>query len=119
NELFAARYPFLEKDKFELENADATNVVVRAVTDAEWRVSSVRKSEKRRTPAPPFTTSTLQQEASRKLNFSAKTTMMIAQQLYEGIEIGDEGSVGLITYMRTDSTQVSELSLRQISALVR
>ena len=72
-----------------------------------WRVKSVTRGERRRNPAPPFITSTLQQDASRKLHFSAKKTMMLAQQLYEGIELGDEGAVGLITYMRTDAVRVA------------
>jgi DNA topoisomerase I len=118
-ELFSARYPFLERDKFVLENADAANAVVRAVTDVDWTVASVKRTEKRRNPAPPFTTSTLQQEAARKLGFSAKKTMMVAQQLYEGVELGEEGSVGLITYMRTDSTHVADVALRQLAELVR
>ena len=69
---------------------------------------NVTKKERKRNPAPPFTTSSLQQEAARKLNFRAKKTMMLAQQLYEGIELGKEGTVGLITYMRTDSTRISD-----------
>lgn len=71
-------------------------------------MTSVAKKERKRNPVPPFTTSSLQQEAARKLNFRTKKTMMIAQQLYEGIDLGSEGTVGLITYMRTDSTRVSE-----------
>ncbi len=74
----------------------------------EFLVDSVVKKERKRHPALPFTTSSLQQEAARKLNFRAKKTMMLAQQLYEGIEIGKEGTVGLITYMRTDSTRILE-----------
>jgi DNA topoisomerase-1 len=73
----------------------------------EFRVASVVRREKRRNPVPPFTTSKLQQEAARKLRFTARKTMQVAQQLYEGIEVGDEGAVGLITYMRTDSTRIS------------
>ncbi len=73
----------------------------------EFRVATLVRKEKRRNPVPPFTTSKLQQEAARKLRFTAKRTMQVAQQLYEGIEVGDEGAVGLITYMRTDSTRVS------------
>ena len=68
------------------------------------------KKERKRNPAPPFITSSLQQEAARKFNFRAKKTMMLAQQLYEGIELGKEGTVGLITYMRTDSTRISEIA---------
>ena len=74
---------------------------------ADWVVRTVDKKERRRNAAPPFTTSKLQQDSSRKLRFSVKRTMMIAQRLYEGVELGEEGLVGLITYMRTDSTRVA------------
>ncbi len=95
-------------DKFALGNADAAQTIVDDLADARYRVQKLTRKDKRRTPAPPFTTSTLQQEAARKLGFSAKRTMIAAQQLYEGVDIGgDEGTVGLITYMRTDSFSVS------------
>src|SRR5262249_38132149 len=71
-------------------------------------VKSVTRGERRRNPAPPFITSTLQQDAGRKLGFSAKKTMTVAQQLYEGVELGEEGAVGLITYMRTDSVRIAQ-----------
>ena len=77
---------------------------------ADYRISSLKEGEKKRRPFPPFTTSTLQQEASRRLGFSSKKTMMLAQQLYEGLNVGEEGSVGLITYMRTDSTNISPVA---------
>jgi DNA topoisomerase-1 len=80
---------------------------------AQWTVQKVRKGERRRNPPPPFTTSTLQQEASRKLGFTAKRTMSVAQQLYEGIDLNGEATVGLITYMRTDSTNVSETAQKE------
>lgn len=82
--------------------------VLQKVIGNEFTVTKVTKKERRRNPAPPFTTSSLQQEAARKLNFRAKKTMMVAQQLYEGIDLGKEGTVGLITYMRTDSTRISD-----------
>jgi DNA topoisomerase-1 len=85
---------------------------------ASYTVSAVRQKKISRRPAPPFITSTLQQEAWRKLHFSAKRTMVIAQQLYEGLPIGEEGSVGLITYMRTDSTRVSAQALAQTRAYI-
>src|SRR6185312_8858044 len=81
-------------------------------------VRSVNTREKRRNPVPPFITSTLQQESSRKLRFSVKRTMMLAQGLYEGKEIGKEGSTGLITYMRTDSTRVSEDALTEVRGFI-
>jgi DNA topoisomerase-1 len=86
---------------------------------AAYRVTEVRQKEVKRTPAPPFTTSTLQQEAARKLGFSARQTMRIAQQLYEGVDLPGEGGVGLITYMRTDSTTIAETALRELAEVVR
>ena len=76
------------------------------------------KKERKRNPAAPFITSSLQQEAARKLNFRAKKTMMLAQQLYEGIELGKEGTVGLITYMRTDSTRISDIAKQEAIAYI-
>ena len=81
---------------------------------ASWVIGDVEKKERRRYPTPPFVTSKLQQEAARKLGFQPKRTMQLAQQLYEGVELGDEGSVGLITYMRTDSTRVSNEALNAV-----
>jgi len=86
---------------------------------ARYWVSKVKTGERRRNPAPPFTTSTLQQEASRRLGFTARRTMATAQQLYEGIEVGQEQAVGLITYMRTDSTSVSELAQQEAREFIR
>ncbi len=85
---------------------------------ATWAVANVEKKERRRLPAPPFTTSKLQQDASRKLRFSVKRTMMLAQRLYEGVELGEEGLVGLITYMRTDSVHVSKDALAEVRGMV-
>ncbi len=87
--------------------------------DATYRVTGVERKERKRSPAPPFTTSTLQQEAARKLGFTARKTMTLAQRLYEGIDLPGEGSVGLITYMRTDSVNVAETALREIAELVQ
>jgi DNA topoisomerase-1 len=95
-------------DKFAIGDAEAAQAIVDNLEGANYIVRKVTRKDKRRTPAPPFTTSTLQQEAGRKLGFSAKRTMSVAQQLYEGIDIGGEdGTVGLITYMRTDSFNVA------------
>jgi DNA topoisomerase I len=102
----------------QIGNEQAANDIVADLDGASYIVRSVATREKRRNPVPPFITSTLQQEASRKLRFSVKRTMMLAQGLYEGKELGKEGSVGLITYMRTDSTRVSEDALREVSGLV-
>jgi len=99
-----------EKDgkKIEVSNQESSDAILRDLDGATYKVKSVKKSEKRRNAAPPFITSTLQQEASRKLGFSAKRTMMAAQQLYEGVNVEGEGHIGLITYMRTDSTRVAD-----------
>src|SRR5207237_9076363 len=81
--------------------------VLARLAGADWTVTKVERKERRRHPTPPFITSRLQQKASRKLGFQPSRTMRVAQRLYEGVELGDEGSVGLITYMRTDSTRIS------------
>jgi DNA topoisomerase I len=95
-------------DKFAVENQEQANAIVSDLDGARYVVQKVTRKDKRRSAAPPFTTSTLQQESARKLGFSAKKTMTLAQRLYEGIDVGgDEGTVGLITYMRTDSTNVA------------
>ncbi len=107
---FTARY-YGDPKKRELTSAQEVQAVTDAVSGQPFTVSSVKKTDKKRNPAPPFITSTLQQEASRKLNMTPRRTMMIAQQLYEGVEITGEGSVGLITYMRTDSLRISEEAL--------
>ena len=95
-------------DKLKLANEEEARTAERELRDAAYRVAEVKNSQQRRNPQPPFITSTLQQEAFRAYGFSAKRTMALAQQLYEGVELGAEGHVGLITYMRTDSTRVSE-----------
>ena len=104
---FVAHY-YGSPRKQELENEEQTMSVVRDIEGKEFTVTNVKKAEKKRSSAPPFTTSTLQQEASRKLGFTPKKTMMIAQQLYEGIDVAGEGTTGLITYMRTDSLRLSD-----------
>jgi DNA topoisomerase-1 len=101
------RYLGLEPD---LKNEEQVRPLVAELEDALYVVVNVKKGERRRRPAAPFTTSTMQQEASRRLGFTARRTMAVAQQLYEGLPLGEEGSVGLITYMRTDSTNVSPLA---------
>ncbi len=96
-------------DKFALGNQEAAQAIVTDLDRASYTVSKITRRDKKRSPSPPFTTSTLQQEAGRKLGFSARKTMTLAQQLYEGIDIGgSEGTVGLITYMRTDSTNIAQ-----------
>lgn len=103
---FEAELTKFHNEKIELKNEEETNAVFESL-DKEFTVSEVKKSLKKRTSKPPFITSTLQQEASSKLNFKAKRTMMIAQKLYEGVDVGEE-TVGLITYMRTDSIRLSD-----------
>jgi DNA topoisomerase-1 len=98
--------------------ADAVGHVER-LRGARYRVAKVEQKERKRSPAPPFTTSTLQQEAARKLGYGARRTMSIAQRLYEGVDLPGEGTVGLITYMRTDSVSIADSALREIAELVR
>jgi DNA topoisomerase I len=98
--------------KFEANSETATMTIVSALEGATYTVSKVEQKDRNEKPAPPFTTSTLQQQASIRLHYSAKKTMMLAQRLYEGVELGTEGAVALITYMRTDSTRVSNDALK-------
>jgi DNA topoisomerase-1 len=105
-------------ENLEIPDQPAADAIVQALEGADYIVRSVTTREKRRNPVPPFITSTLQQEAARKLRFSVKRTMMLAQRLYEGIELGKEGSVGLITYMRTDSTRVAGDALREVRSFI-
>jgi len=104
--------------KFDVPDAVRAEALKQRFAKADWRVAQVTKSEKKRYPAPPFTTSTLQQEAARKLGFSAKKTMSTAQKLYEGVAIGSAGTVGLITYMRTDSVNLSNQALAEAHELI-
>ncbi|TQR17408.1 type I DNA topoisomerase [Psychrobacillus soli] len=106
---FDALYFGNEKEKVKLSNESDVKAVLNVMKGKKFEVTNVVKKERKRNPAPSFTTSSLQQEAARKLNFRARKTMMLAQQLYEGIDLGKkEGTVGLITYMRTDSTRISD-----------
>lgn len=104
---FEARFHGFGDEKRELKTESDVQEVLKRIEGQSWRVLSVKQTERRRNPSAPFTTSTLQQEAARKLNYRASKTMSLAQQLYEGIDIGGEGTVGLITYMRTDSVRIS------------
>nr|WP_325301765.1 type I DNA topoisomerase [uncultured Dysosmobacter sp.] len=108
---FAARYHGKNGKKAELKSEESVNEVIRETEGTPFTVQSVKRTDKQRSPSPPFTTSTLQQEASRKLSMTPRRTMAIAQQLYEGVDIEGEGTVGLITYMRTDSLRLSEEAL--------
>ncbi len=104
---FEAKFTQFNGAKKELTNEQEVNEILEAIRDASFQVGEVKERERQRHPSPPFTTSSLQQEAARKLGFRAAKTMSVAQQLYEGVELGKEGTVGLITYMRTDSTRIS------------
>lgn len=105
---FEAKFYGRNQKKEQLTSREEVDQLLSQIKDHPFIVKEIKKKERKRNPAPPFITSSLQQEAARKLNFRAAKTMMIAQQLYEGIDLGKEGTVGLITYMRTDSTRISE-----------
>ena len=110
---FDARFVGRGEEKTEIPNEEEASKLRAALEKAEWKVRSVEKKERRRSPAAPFTTSKFQQDASRKLRFTVKRAMGLAQRLYEGVELGEEGQVGLITYMRTDSVRVSNDALAE------
>jgi DNA topoisomerase I len=108
----------LDPEKFRVENAESANALVDRLRGTTWRVDKVERKERRRFPTPPFITSRLQQEASRKLGFVPSRTMRIAQRLYEGMELGADGPVGLITYMRTDSVRTAPEALQEVRGFV-
>jgi DNA topoisomerase-1 len=116
---FEARLIKIDDRKAKVGTEAQSTSLVEKLKNAPFVVVRVEKKETRRSPSPPFTTSKLQQEASRKLGFSAKKTMSVAQKLYEGIELGKEGSVGLITYMRTDSVRIADEALRETRSYIR
>jgi DNA topoisomerase-1 len=116
--IFEAKLSKYKGEDIEVANQQAANAVLAAVEKAKWQVASVTQKEKRRNPPPPFTTSKLQQAAYNRLRYTAKRTMGIAQRLYEGVDLGEEGSVALITYMRTDSVNVSADALAQVRELI-
>ncbi len=115
---FSARFIGIGDDKTPIPNGEEAAQLKAALEDADWSVRAIDKRERRRSPAAPFTTSKFQQDASRKLRFSVKRAMILAQRLYEGIDLGDEGTVGLITYMRTDSTRVSNDAITEVRELI-
>jgi DNA topoisomerase-1 len=116
--IFEAKLNKYKGEDIEISNQEAADRVVAAVSKAQWKVASVNQREKKRNPPPPFTTSKLQQAAYNRLRYTAKRTMGIAQRLYEGVDMGEEGSVALITYMRTDSVNVSNDALVQVRDLI-
>ena len=105
---FVAKFYGKNDKKVELHKKEEVDEILSNIKNGKYIVTNIKNGEKKRTPAPPFTTSTMQQEASRKIGFTIKKTMSVAQGLYEGVRIPEKGSVGLITYMRTDSTRISE-----------
>jgi DNA topoisomerase-1 len=116
--LFEAKLSKYKGEDIAINNQEGADAVLAAVSKAKWEVASVTQKEKRRNPPPPFTTSKLQQAAYNRLRYTAKRTMALAQRLYEGVEFGAEGSVALITYMRTDSVNVSQDALAQVRELI-
>jgi DNA topoisomerase I len=116
--IFEAKLSKYKGEDIEVGNQEAADKIVAAVSKAKWQVASVTQREKKRNPPPPFTTSKLQQAAYNRLRYTAKRTMGIAQRLYEGVDLGEEGSVALITYMRTDSVHVSTDALAQVRELI-
>lgn len=108
NKSFVAKFYGKNGKKQELHKQEEVDEILNKIAGKEYIIEEIKRGEKKRTPAPPFTTSTMQQEASRKLGFTLKKTMSIAQGLYEGVSVEGKGTVGLITYMRTDSTRISE-----------
>ncbi|HEX9637863.1 MAG TPA: type I DNA topoisomerase [Acidobacteriota bacterium] len=115
---FRAELSRIDGEKTEVSDADSANRIASELRAASFSVAAIERKEKRRNPGPPFITSTLQQAASVRLSFSPKRTMMLAQQLYEGVSVGPEGSTGLITYMRTDSTRVADEAIAAARAYV-
>ena len=116
--MFDAELTHVDGEKLDLHDEKNTTALVEDFQKQQLIVDKVKKSERKRKPAAPFTTSSLQQDAARKLGFTSRKTMMLAQQLYEGIELGRHGATGLITYMRTDSTRLSDVALNDARAFI-
>jgi DNA topoisomerase I len=115
---FDAKLVKIKSKAAEVHNQEEADHVLGALKTGQWIVESVVTKEKKRNPVPPFTTSKLQQDAARRLRFTVKKTMMLAQKLYEGIELGEEGRIGLITYMRTDSTRIADEAMQMVRSYV-
>lgn len=115
---FKANFWGVDGKKHKLKNADDVKEITKRINSKDYDVTKVEKKERKRNPALPFTTSSMQQEAARKINFRTRKTMMVAQQLYEGINIGKEGTVGLITYMRTDSTRIADSAKAEAASFI-
>ncbi|SDZ02601.1 DNA topoisomerase I [Proteiniborus ethanoligenes] len=108
-----------DDEKIELNTKEQVDEIISSIKDEKYIVEEIKKGKKNRNPHPPFTTSSLQQEASRRIGFSTKKTMMIAQQLYEGVDIKGEGTVGLVSYIRTDSTRISEEATNSVNEFIK
>ena len=115
---FDVRFWGTDGGKVDLKTGEQTEAIIRRIGDAAFTATEVKKTEKRKHAAPPFTTSSMQQDASRKLSFTTKRTMMVAQQLYEGVEIGKKGATGLITYIRTDSVRIADEAQKAARAFI-
>ncbi len=116
---FEAKLHQIKGKKAEIKNQEQADKILNTIKGKKFRISKIVKKQKKRNPVAPYTTSKLQMDASRKLGFSARKTMMMAQKLYEGLPIGDEGNVGLITYMRTDSTRVADDAIKEVRGLIK
>ncbi|MDP4092158.1 MAG: type I DNA topoisomerase [Bacillota bacterium] len=116
---FEARFHGTVNEKIELKNGQQVDKILEDIKNVEFIVNKIKASEKRKTPAPPFITSTLQQEAARKLGFTTKKTMMVAQQLYEGIDVKGVGALGLVTYIRSDSTRIASEAQQEARTFIR
>ena len=117
--LFSAKLSEVDGKKAELRDKKSADSVLKRLENAEYSVSAIKKSQRKKQPSPPFTTSTLQQEASKRLSFQARRTMKAAQELYEGVEVAGMGAVGLITYMRTDSLRISDEAKTAAAELIK
>ena len=115
---FNARLSAVDGKKAQIRNGEEAGAICKKIEGAEFKITEVRKKEKRRQPAPPFTTSSLQQEASRKLGFTTAKTMQVVQQLYEGVDIAGEGTQGLVTYIRTDSVRISDDAMNALRGFI-
>ncbi|MBR2661283.1 MAG: type I DNA topoisomerase [Clostridia bacterium] len=118
NEGFTARFVSLDGKKTTVRSSDEADMVRSLIEEGEFTVTDIRKKEKKRQPAPPFTTSSLQQEAGRKLSFTTAKTMQVVQQLYEGVDLQGEGAQGLVTYIRTDSVRISDEAMAALRAFI-
>jgi len=118
NSAFEAKLQKIDNKKAHIPDESSSQQIMEELRDEKFEVASVTKREKKRQPAQAFTTSSLQQDAYRKLNFTARKTMMVAQQLYEGLDMGKEGPVGLVTYIRTDSTRIAESAAQEAKEFI-